>query len=296
MIDDAALRAQRLRRHPRRRPGLGEPAAAGAADLHARGARRRTSRWSARASPSTPAACRIKPGAGMATMKCDMAGAAAVVAATFAIAELGLPVRGHRPSCRWPRTWSSGDAHPARRRADDVRRHDRRGAQHRRRGPAGARPTRSCWPPRTKPDLIVDVATLTGACEIALGDRVAGIMGNDDALRRADHRAPARGPARCSGRCRSPEEMPVKVRTYSKVADLMQHNVDRVRRRAVRRGLPAGVRRRATGGPTSTSPARRSTSRAPYGHVASGGTGFTVSDAGRARRPDARGLSRGRSG
>ena len=35
----------------------------------------------------------IKPGAGMATMKCDMAGAAAVVAATFAIAELGLPVR-----------------------------------------------------------------------------------------------------------------------------------------------------------------------------------------------------------
>ncbi|MEJ7741972.1 MAG: M17 family peptidase N-terminal domain-containing protein [Nocardioidaceae bacterium] len=35
----------------------------------------------------------IKPSASMATMKCDMSGAAAVAAATFAIAELGLPVR-----------------------------------------------------------------------------------------------------------------------------------------------------------------------------------------------------------
>ncbi|MDQ3326847.1 MAG: leucyl aminopeptidase, partial [Actinomycetota bacterium] len=34
----------------------------------------------------------LKPGASMMTMKCDMGGAAAVVAATFAIAELGLPV------------------------------------------------------------------------------------------------------------------------------------------------------------------------------------------------------------
>jgi leucyl aminopeptidase len=32
------------------------------------------------------------------------------------------------------------------------------------------------------PALIVDVATLTGACIIALGDRVAGIMGNHDQL------------------------------------------------------------------------------------------------------------------
>ncbi len=32
---------------------------------------------------------------------------------------------------------------------------------------------------RYKPDLIIDLATLTGACVIALGDQVAGIMGND---------------------------------------------------------------------------------------------------------------------
>ena len=35
----------------------------------------------------------IKPGSSMATMKYDMGGAAAVIAATFAIADLGLPVR-----------------------------------------------------------------------------------------------------------------------------------------------------------------------------------------------------------
>ena len=40
----------------------------------------------------------------------------------------------------------------------------------------------------SEPDLIVDVATLTGACEIALGDRVAGVLGNDDALVAQTHR------------------------------------------------------------------------------------------------------------
>jgi leucyl aminopeptidase len=32
-----------------------------------------------------------------------------------------------------------------------------------------------------KADAIVDVATLTGACMVALGDKIAGLMGNDDA-------------------------------------------------------------------------------------------------------------------
>jgi leucyl aminopeptidase len=34
-----------------------------------------------------------------------------------------------------------------------------------------------------QPDAIVDVATLTGACIIALGDRTTGVMSNDDELR-----------------------------------------------------------------------------------------------------------------
>ena len=42
-----------------------------------------------------------------------------------------------------------------------------------------------------EPAAIIDLATLTGACMVALGDRIAGLMSNDDDLARA-HR----------GRCR----------------------------------------------------------------------------------------------
>ena len=35
-----------------------------------------------------------------------------------------------------------------------------------------------------KPKVIIDTATLTGACMIALGDQITGAMGNDDALAR----------------------------------------------------------------------------------------------------------------
>jgi leucyl aminopeptidase len=38
---------------------------------------------------------------------------------------------------------------------------------------------------RDKPDMIIDLATLTGACMVALGTHVAGIMGNDPGLVRA---------------------------------------------------------------------------------------------------------------
>jgi leucyl aminopeptidase len=31
-----------------------------------------------------------------------------------------------------------------------------------------------------RPDAIIDLATLTGACMVALGDKVAGLMGNDE--------------------------------------------------------------------------------------------------------------------
>ena len=34
---------------------------------------------------------------------------------------------------------------------------------------------------RAEPDAIVDLATLTGACMVALGPKVAGLMGNNEA-------------------------------------------------------------------------------------------------------------------
>jgi len=40
-----------------------------------------------------------------------------------------------------------------------------------------------------KPDLIVDIATLTGAARIALGERYAGLMGTDNAVEQVQHAA-----------------------------------------------------------------------------------------------------------
>ncbi|MEO0421497.1 MAG: leucyl aminopeptidase [Pseudomonadota bacterium] len=42
-----------------------------------------------------------------------------------------------------------------------------------------------CYAKRYNPDVIVDVATLTGACVIALGEHYSGLMSNDDALAEA---------------------------------------------------------------------------------------------------------------
>ena len=93
-----------------------------------------------------------------------------------------------------------------------------------------------------KPDVLIDVATLTGACVVALGDKVSGVFSNDEDLHRE-----IPGIAERAGEqmwpLPIPDEMKDKVRT-TKVADLSQHNPERVGRGAVRRGLPARVRRR----------------------------------------------------
>ena len=68
----------------------------------------------------------IKPAPGMTTMKCDMAGAAAVVQATFAIARLGLPVKV-TTFAPMAENMVSGIGDAPRRRAHPVRRHHRRG-------------------------------------------------------------------------------------------------------------------------------------------------------------------------
>ena len=92
----------RVRRHPRRRRGQ-HPAAAARPDQLPAGRRdRRTWRWSARASPSTPAGSTSRP-QHMAWMKSDMGGAAAVIASVLAAARSGCRWRSP-PPCRWPRT------------------------------------------------------------------------------------------------------------------------------------------------------------------------------------------------
>ena len=165
----------------------------------------------------------IKPSNAMVTMKCDMSGAAAVAAATFAIAELGLPVRVTAYACL-AENMPSGDAT---RPGDiltmyggktvEVLNTDAEG----RLVLADGLTTAAAQ----KPDLIVDVATLTGACVVALGDRISGVFSNDEQMhadvpRIADEAGELMWPLPI------PEEMHEKVRT-TKIADLSQHNPDK---------------------------------------------------------------------
>ena len=215
----------------------------------------------------------IKPGTSMRTMKCDMAGAAAVVAATFAIAELGLPVRV-TTFVPMAENMVSGDAT---RPGDVLTMYGGSTVEVLNTDAEGRLVLADALVLATesKPDLIVDVATLTGACETALGDRVAGILGNDDALVAQTIAAGSRAGEVLWPLPISPE-MPVKVRTHSTVADLMQHNMDTYGGALYAAAFLqefVGEHRWAhldIAGPAFNN-------RGAFGHVPSGGTGFTVS-------------------
>ncbi|WP_289016792.1 leucyl aminopeptidase [uncultured Ornithinimicrobium sp.] len=123
----------------------------------------------------------LKPGASMVTMKMDMAGAAAVAAAVAAVAELGLPVRVTAYLCLAENMLGEFAQRPG----DVVTMRDGRTVEIINTDAEGRLVMADGLALATEqgPDAIVDVATLTGACIIALGDRTMGVMGNDDALR-----------------------------------------------------------------------------------------------------------------
>lgn len=162
----------------------------------------------------------IKPGASMQTMKLDMAGAAAVVAATAAIAKLGLPIRITAYACiaeNMPsgRATRPGDVLHMRSGATvEVHNTDAEGRLVLADGLALAA--------ELEPDHIIDVATLTGACMIALGQNTAGVLSNDEEF--SDSILAA---AKDAGESMWPlpivEEMKGVV-TSSSIADLRQHN------------------------------------------------------------------------
>nr|WP_246186784.1 leucyl aminopeptidase [Microlunatus speluncae] len=164
----------------------------------------------------------LKPGDSMYTMKSDMAGAAAVLSAISAIARLGLRVTvtgyaalaenlpsdtSYRPSdvltMYGGKTVENGntDAEGRLVMADAIVR-------------AG----------EDKPDLIVDVATLTGACVVALGNRTSGLMAADDET--ADRVLDA---AEAAGEAAWQLPIPTETRAKldSKVADLRSTGTDR---------------------------------------------------------------------
>jgi leucyl aminopeptidase len=132
----------------------------------------------------------LKPPERMAHMKYDMSGAAAVLAATRGAARLGLPLRvvaivpsaENMPSAR---SYRPGDVLGSYKGLSvEIENTDAEGRLILADGLA--------WTEKNvRPDLLVDVATLTGAIKIALGRYAAGLFSNDDAVAAEIERAGA---------------------------------------------------------------------------------------------------------
>jgi leucyl aminopeptidase len=123
----------------------------------------------------------IKPASGMAEMKCDMAGAAAVLATVVATARLQLPVRVGG----WLAIAENMPSGSAQRPSDVLTARGGRTVEVLNTDAEGRLVMADALVDAsdTGPDLLLDVATLTGAQTIALGKRVSAVMANDDALR-----------------------------------------------------------------------------------------------------------------
>ncbi len=129
----------------------------------------------------------VKPAKGMDEMKFDMCGAAAVLGIVRAVQEADLPVNligviGATENMMGGGAYKPGDIiKTAAGVSVEVVNTDAEGrivladALH--------------YAAQQHPDAIVDLATLTGACVVALGDQASGLMGNDQALVRALRRA-----------------------------------------------------------------------------------------------------------
>ncbi len=157
----------------------------------------------------------IKTAAGMETMKTDMSGAAAVYGAMKVIAELGVPVN---VTAITPLTENMtggaaqrpGDIFTARNgKTVEVLNTDAEGRLVLADGLSLA--------VEDEPDLIVDVATLTGACMVALGKKIAGLFGSDD-----DAAAQVEAAARRAGEkvWRLPVEKEYRSKLDSPIADI----------------------------------------------------------------------------
>ncbi len=123
----------------------------------------------------------IKPADGMHLMRTDMAGGAAVIAATRAIAALGLPVRV-TALVPCAENHVSGSSY----RPGDIVRHY--GGKTTEVGNTDAEGRMVLADAlvygirRFTPDYVVDAATLTGAMKVSLGLRTGGLFASDDDL------------------------------------------------------------------------------------------------------------------
>jgi leucyl aminopeptidase len=122
----------------------------------------------------------LKPGDAMETMKCDMGGAAAMLATVKAAAALGLKVNIHA-AIACSENMPSGSAQ----RPGDVITHRGGTTSEVLNTDAEGRLVMAdalAYLTESDPELIIDAATLTGACMVALGPDITGAMGTDDDL------------------------------------------------------------------------------------------------------------------
>src|SRR4029453_4776080 len=137
----------------------------------------------------------LKPPPAMDEMKFDMSGAASVLGTFKALAELELPINvvGIVPACE---NMPSGKATKP---GDIVRSMSGQTIEILNTDAEGRLILCDAitYARRFKPDVLIDIATLTGACVVALGNHLSGLFSNDeqlsraleDAGRRADDRA-----------------------------------------------------------------------------------------------------------
>ena len=123
----------------------------------------------------------IKPAEGMHLMRTDMAGGAAVIAATRAIAALRLGVRVTALVPAAENHVSGASYRPG----DVVRHYGGTTTEVSNTDAEGRMVLADALAyaiRRFRPDVVVDVATLTGAMKVALGVRTGGLFANDDEL------------------------------------------------------------------------------------------------------------------
>lgn len=119
----------------------------------------------------------LKPAASMEDMKSDMAGAAAAAQALFAIADLDLPVR----ATAWLALAENMPGGNAQRPSDVIRIFGGKTVEVTNTDAEGRLVLADALvaAQQDDPDLVIDIATLTGAQIVALGTRVSGVMGTN---------------------------------------------------------------------------------------------------------------------
>ncbi|KJK59149.1 leucyl aminopeptidase [Saccharothrix sp. ST-888] len=158
----------------------------------------------------------LKPAGHNETMKCDMAGAAAVFAAVVAAKRLGLAVN----VTGWLALAENMPSGSATRPGDVLKMYGGKTVEVLNTDAEGRLVLADAIvrAGEENPDVIVDVATLTGAMVLALGNRTFGVMSNKDELRSELHAA-----AEAAGEQSWPMPLPADLRkgmVESTIADL----------------------------------------------------------------------------